>query len=93
MPIEPLALPQVADLGTRDALVVAVVPLADGLGDLDAGAAVVGGRLVHGLRAVLDPGQRVAYAQVQQLKGALGALAGGYVAMSWGLSIVSKRAL
>lgn len=75
VPAEALFLAQVADLGARDALVVAVVPLADGLGHLDAGTAVVGDGLVRRLRAVLVPRQWVLDAQVQQLEGALSTLA------------------
>lgn len=66
-----------ADLGARDALVVAVVPLADVVGDLDAGAADEGARV---LRAVGRPGEGVLDAEVEELKGALGALPGGDVA-------------
>lgn len=52
---QPLGLARVADLGARDPLVVAVVPLADRLRHLDARAAVVCRRRVRGLRAVRVP--------------------------------------
>lgn len=71
---ETLLLADAADLGARDALVVAVVPLADVLGDLDVSAAGlrVRGR-VH--LAVGLPWQGTIEAEVQELKGALGTLA------------------
>jgi hypothetical protein len=77
--------PELADVGAGDALVVAVVPLADVLGDLDGGAAAQPGA---GLVAVGLPGQ-VADAEVEQLKGALRALARGDVAgeEAWRLAV------
>lgn len=73
--IQPLVPPQGPDLGARDALVVAIVPLADVLGDLDARAAGLGAVAVRG-GAVSLPG-KVSEAQVQQLEGALRTGAGG----------------
>lgn len=72
-----LLLPQRADVGRRDALVGAVVPLADVVGDFDRGAA---GRVRAVGLAVRRPGQLVSVRDVEELEGALGALAGGYVA-------------
>lgn len=63
---------------------MAVVPLADVLGDLDAGAAVETGRL--GLDAPLLPRQRVVDAEVEKLEGPLRSLAGRYVAVFGGVS-------
>ena len=71
--------PHPADLGARDALVVAVVPLADVLRHLD--ARVAGGAGPAGCRGPVGlPGQGLD-AQVEQLKGALGTLARGDVAV------------
>ncbi len=71
-----------ADFLGRDALVVTVVPLADGLRDLDARVAVaVGPRpLVLVDVAVLLPGQASGQAEVEELECALGSFARGNVA-------------
>jgi hypothetical protein len=76
---EPLLLALASDLRTRDALVVTVVPLADVFSNLDAGTAGVAASLLAG--AVGLPRQGFLEAEVQELKGALGALAGGDVAV------------
>jgi hypothetical protein len=79
--VQPLARAQLADLGRRDALVLAVVPLADVLGDLNlrgAGQAVAFAR--GGDYAVRSPGQPVVEGEVQQFQRPLGAAAGGDVA-------------
>ena len=68
-----------ADVRAGDALVVAVVPLADVLGDLDPGGAAEAG--VGGDVAVALPGERVVQAEVEELEGVLGAPAGGDVAV------------
>lgn len=77
--IQALLLPQPADLGAGDALVVAIVPLPDVLGDLDAGVALEAGLLVvrrgGGGGAVGLPGQ-VLEAEAEQLEGPLRTLAG-----------------
>lgn len=67
-----LLLADATDLGGRDALVVAVVPLANVLGDLDTGVAL--GSVALYL-AMLLPGELVGEAEVQELKCALGTLA------------------
>lgn len=69
-----LLLAQLPDFGARNALVLTVIPLANVVGDLDAGFAVPGGGGA-GSVAMLGPGQRVLDTEVQQLEGALGALA------------------
>lgn len=68
-----------ANLGARDALVVAIVPLLDVVGDLDAGGALdARARVV----AVGLPRQDAVWqAEVEQLKRALGTLAGRYIAV------------
>jgi hypothetical protein len=80
-PLDPVAPPVLPDLRRRDALVVAVVPLADVLRDLDVGRAR---RVVVAVvrAAVPGPGQGlVLLADAEELKGPLGALAGGYVTL------------
>jgi len=87
-PRQALPLPDLPDLGRRDALVVAVVPLADVLGDLDAGRArgVVRRVVVGG--AVPVPGEGfVLLADSEELEGALGAPAGGDVALEEFVSV------
>jgi hypothetical protein len=72
-----------ANLWARDALIIAVVPLADVLIDLDMRWAV--GYVVSGRRAgaVLLPGKGIVVdAEVEKLKGTLGTLAGGDVSVS-----------
>jgi hypothetical protein len=73
--------PDVPDLGRRDALVVAVVPLADVLRDLDLGSARVVGQVIV-CDTVPVPGQwLVLLPDAEELEGALGALPGGDVAV------------
>lgn len=69
---KPLFGPLLANLGARDALVVAVVPFADVLGDLYLGATF---EPVTGCVPVGLPGECARNAQVQELKSPLGALA------------------
>ena len=74
--------PHLPDVGRRDALVVAVVPLADVVRDLHVGRArrVVLADALGG--AVPVPRQGLAVlADAEELKGALGALPGGDVAV------------
>jgi hypothetical protein len=75
--VQALLLAQGADGGRGHALVVAVVPLADVVGDLDLGAA---GRVFAVGLAVGWPGELVWVGDVEELEGSLGALAGGDVA-------------
>lgn len=80
MLVQALVLPQPPDLGGGDALVGAVVPLADVVGDLDAGAA---GIVMQALGVAVGlPGQ-VAEAEVEQLQGALGSPAGRDESIGW----------
>jgi hypothetical protein len=82
--IQPLLPAQRADGRRREALVVAVVPLADVVGDLDLGVA----RRVRAVGlAVRGPGELGQVGDVEELEGSLGALAGGDVAV-WGVSNV-----
>jgi hypothetical protein len=76
---ESLLLALAPDLRARDAFIVAVVPFADVLGDLDAGTAGMAASLLAGAMGL--PRQGLLEAKVQELKGALGALAGGDVAV------------
>lgn len=83
VPIQSALCPRLADLRGREALVVAVVPLADrgtyGYGGV---CADVEGRM-RGFRwGFLVPGVALAAADVEEFEGALGAVAGGYVAGS-----------
>lgn len=78
---EPLRRAPPPDLGARDALVVAVVPLADVLGDLDARGAL---EPVARRAAVPRPGEMPRDAEVEQLKRPLGALPRGDVAAPLG---------
>lgn len=66
-----LILPQLADLGARDALIVAIVPLADVLGDFYARVAGQAGCVARGAMGV--PGE-VPEAEVEQLESPLGSL-------------------
>jgi hypothetical protein len=80
--VQPLAPPDLPDLGRRDALVLAVVPLADVFRDLNVGRAR-GVVYVVVVWAVSAPGQRlVLLADAEELEGALCALTWGYVAGS-----------
>lgn len=76
----PVPPPDISYFGRRDTFVLAVIPLPDVLRDLNVGRARgSGGAVVTGPVSV--PGQRlVLLADAEKLKGALGALAGGYVA-------------
>ena len=69
-----------SDLGAGDALIVAIVPLPNVLGDLDPGITLHAGAVR--LRAVSVPWQRPLDAEVQQLKGLLGSLSGRNIAVS-----------
>jgi hypothetical protein len=71
---ESLRLPSGADFGRGYALVVAVVPFADVLGDLDLSVAGQAGDI---LGPVSDPRQRLVQAEVEQFKSALGSLSRG----------------
>ena len=77
---ESLGLAQGANLRTCNALVVAVVPFTDILGDLNAGLAVEPCRT--GLFTPLIPGQRVFNSEVEELEGSLCSLSWGYVSVS-----------
>lgn len=67
--IQTLLLAELFDLRRRNALVVAIVPLADVLGDLDTGFA---GQAVIARLTMRSPGKRVLVLQVEELQGALG---------------------
>ena len=72
---------ELADLGALEALVLAIVPLADVLADLDLGPAVSDEMARRGLLAVGFPGElRGGDAEIEELKGALGTLTGGDIA-------------
>lgn len=70
---QPLLLSTAADLGTRHALVVTVVPLSDTVSDLNSG--VTGGASLFVLFPVGLPRKRLVQAEVEKLEGSLGALA------------------
>lgn len=67
-----------ADLLGGEALVVAVVPLADRLGDLDLR---VGAHVCVAVLALVVPGELVAAAEAEELEGALGTVSWGDVAV------------
>lgn len=69
---EALLLADTADFGARDALIVAVVPLADVLGDLYASTAADGAPIPL---AVSLPRKRLRQIEVQELESALSTLA------------------
>lgn len=84
-----------ANLRAGDSLVVAVVPLADVLSDLDPGGALGDALAADWSLAMRLPGQvLVGEAQVEELECSLGSLAGGYVAVARGKGcMVSARCL
>ena len=88
LPGNPLLGAPPPDLGRRNPLVLAVLPLADGIGDLHVGVALVapvgGGLEFRGRGAAGGPRESVPGPDVQELEGALGALAGGDVAFDLG---------
>ena len=94
LPGNPLLGAPPPDLGRRNPLVLAVLPLADGLGDLHVGVALVapvgGGLEVCGRGAAGGPRESVPGPDVQELEGALGALAGGDVAFDLGSAFVGS---
>lgn len=93
----PLLRPPLPNLRARDTLVVAVVPLADVIRDLDPGGAVGEVVAVGWGVAVGGPGELVrGDAEVEELKGSLGSgsggdVAGGLLVWSWGWWVVSCR--
>lgn len=76
--LEALVGADLANLGAGDALILAIVPLPDVIGDLNRGRA---GETLARVVAVGLPWQRAVWqTQIEELKGALSALAGRYVA-------------